>query len=398
MKISNRLSAIQPSITLELAAKSKALKAAGVDVLDLSAGQPDFDTPANIKAAGIKAIEKGFTGYTPVPGIPELRQAAAKWFEDGIGVTYEPMKEILVSCGAKHSLYNVAMAVLNPGDELIIPEPYWVSYPPMAYLAGAKPVTVPTSADRGFKITPEEFRRAITPKSKAWIINSPSNPSGAAYSRGELAPLMEIALEAGIITISDEIYDRIVYDGFTPVSPAALSPEARARTVVVNGVSKAYSMTGWRIGFTAAPAEIISAMNRIQAHSSSNPTSISQWAALEAITGPQDEVRAMVEAFTLRRRLMIEGLSGIPGVLCPEPEGAFYLFPDVSALLGKRAGDQVIRTTVELCGHLLDKYRLSSVPGSAFGVEGHLRISYASSRETLEKALDRLVDALGALT
>jgi len=287
------------------------------------------------------------------------------------------------------------MAALNPGDELLIPEPYWVSYPPMAYLAGAIPVSVPTEAGQGYKLTPEAFRRAITPRTRAWIINSPSNPSGAAYSGEELAPLMEVALEHGLLTISDEIYDRLTYDGFKPVSPAALSPEARQSTLVVNGVSKAYSMTGWRIGFTAGPAPLISAMSRVQAHSTSNPTSISQRAALEAVTGPQDELKIRLEEFAFRRRMMLDGLAALPGIDCLAPEGAFYLFPNVSTLLGKRAGDQVINSTVALCGYLLDKYRIASVPGSAFGAEGHLRISYAASRETLEKALVRLSEALG---
>jgi aspartate aminotransferase len=328
--LSNRAKSLKPSPTLAINAKAKSMQAQGISVISFGAGEPDFDTPQNIKQAAKKAIDDGFTKYTPVGGIDDLKDAIIKKFQRDIQVTYK-RSEIIVSCGGKHSFYNLAQAIFDQGDEVIIPAPYWVSYPPMVALADATPVIVDTTEKNEFKITPEELKKAITPKTKALILNSPSNPTGNAYTKKELEKIAEIALSKNFFVISDEIYEKIVYDGFEFTSIASLSEEMKKRTIIVHGVAKTYAMTGWRIGYTAGSEEIISAMNNIQSQSTSNPTSISQKASVEALIGPQNEVEKMVSAFAQRRNYIVDRLNKIPGVSCYKPVGSFYVFPNFSS-------------------------------------------------------------------
>lgn len=396
MLLSQRAKAIKPSPTLAIDAKAKALKAQGVDVIGFGVGEPDFDTPQNIKDAAIKAIEMGFTKYCPVGGTDDLKDAIIEKLKKDNGLSYE-RGEIIVSCGAKHSLYNIAMTVLEKGDEVIIPAPYWVSYPDIVALADAKPVIVNTSEKNGFKMTAEEFRKAITPETKAVIINSPSNPTGSSYSRKELEGIAEVAVEKKILIISDDIYEKLVYDGFEFISIASISKEVKDLTVVVNGVSKAYAMTGWRIGYAAAAKEIITAMTNIQSQSTSNPNSIAMKASTEALVGPQGAVNAMVGEFDKRRVYMVERLNRIKGITCLRPSGAFYAFPNVTGLLGKNFNGKLIETSSDMATLLLDEVKVALVPGSAFGAEGFLRLSYATSMEKIKEGMDRVEKAVGML-
>jgi len=388
LTLSARVKEIKPSPTLAITAKAKLLQAEGVDVINFGAGEPDFDTPDNIKAAGIKAIEDGFTNYTAVPGIPQLRQAIVAKLKRENHLDYNEA-EIIVSCGGKHSFYNLAQALLNPGDEVIIPAPYWVSYPPMVSLAGGVPVVLETSQDEDFKLSPTRLEAAITPKTRAVVINSPSNPTGAAYNWDELQALAAVVVKNNILLISDEIYEHITYNGFAQRSPAEISPEVKEHCIILNGVSKSYSMTGWRIGFTAGPAPLIAAMTKIQSQSTSNPTSISQMAAIEAYNGPQDYVVNVLTAFAERRAFIINALNEIPGVTCFNPQGAFYAFPNVKGLFGKSYKDQKIDSALTLCALLLDEAKIAAVPGEAFGSPGYMRLSYATSMDNIVNGIKR---------
>jgi len=396
MFLSQRARAIKPSPTLAIDAKAKALKAQGVDVIGFGVGEPDFDTPRNIKEAGIKAIENGFTKYCPVGGTDDLKDAIIEKLKKDNGLSYE-RGEVIVSCGAKHSLYNIAMTVLEKGNEVIIPAPYWVSYPDIVALADATPVIVNTSEKNGFKMTADEFRRAITPKTKAVVINSPSNPTGSSYSKKELEGIAEIAVEKKILIISDDIYEKLVYDGFEFTSIASLGKEVKDITIVVNGVSKAYAMTGWRIGYAAGSREIITAMTNIQSQSTSNPTSISMKASTEALKGPQDAVTLMVREFDKRRVYMVERLNKVKGITCLRPNGAFYAFPNITGLLGKNFNGKILGNSSDVATFLLEEVKVALVPGSAFGAEGYLRLSYATSQENIKEGVDRIEKAVGTL-
>ncbi len=393
MKLARRVGRIQPSPTLAMAARAKALAAQGIDVIDFGVGEPDFDTPDTIKDAAIAAIRAGFTKYTPPSGTEELKQAIVARLAADRGLQYKT-NEIVVSCGAKHTLYNLAQALFEEGDEVIIPAPYWVSYPDQALLNDATPVFVTTTAAEGFILDPKRLEAAITPRTKALILNSPSNPTGAGYTRAQLEALAEVVLRRGLIVISDEIYGEIVYDGFRHVSIASLSPEIKARTIVVDGVSKTYAMTGWRIGYAAGPAAVMAAVATMQSQSTSNPASISQKAAVAALTGPRASVDRMVAEFAGRRNEMVQRLSAIPGVTCFRPQGAFYAFPHVAAYYGKRADSTTITDSNALATYLLDEARIAAVAGAGFGADGHVRLSYATSMEKIQAGLDRMKTAL----
>ncbi|MDT8317933.1 MAG: pyridoxal phosphate-dependent aminotransferase [bacterium] len=394
--ISDRVKKVKPSVTLAITAKANALKSEGLDIIGFGAGEPDFDTPDNIKAAAIEAIKSGFTKYTAVGGIDELKAAIAAQLKAENSLSYD-LSELFISCGAKHTLYNLFQAILNPGDEVIIPAPYWVSYPDMVLLAEGVPVIVQCAEAEGFKMTVKQFASAITEKTKAVVINSPSNPTGAAYSFEELKALAEVAVQKGVLLISDEIYNKIIYGGFKAESIASVSDEVKKITVLVNGVSKAYSMTGWRIGFAAGDAEIMKAMNKIQGQSTSNPSSISQMAALEAYRGDQTCVSDMLVHFEERKNFIVERLNAIDGVTCFDPQGAFYVFPNISSFFGRTVGSKTIRGSVDLTDYLLDDAKVAVVPGEAFGAEGYIRLSYATSMENIKKGLERIEKALKAL-
>lgn len=397
MSLSKCVNRIEDSITLAISAKAKAMKAEGIDVVGLSAGEPDFDTPDHIKQAAIKAINDGITKYTPAAGLPALRKAIAEKFKRDNDLSYKP-EETIVGCGAKHSVFVAVMALVDESDEAIIPTPYWVSYPEMVKVTGGKPVIVETTAESGLKLTPEQLQEAITPKTKLLILNSPSNPSGMVYTREELETLAEVLAGTSVWVISDEIYEKILYDGATHHSIAALNPEVFKRTVTVNGVSKTYAMTGWRIGYSGGPLEVIKAMGKLQSQETSNPCSISQMATIEALTGPQDCVDMMVKAFDERRRYLVGRLNSMEGVTCVSPQGAFYAFPDFSAHYGKSFNGQRIAGSVDMCKFLLEEMKVAAVPGEGFGADNHLRISYAASLEALEKALDRVEQGLAKLS
>ncbi|MCJ7748408.1 MAG: pyridoxal phosphate-dependent aminotransferase [Desulfobacterales bacterium] len=394
--LSNRAKSLKPSPTLAINAKAKSMQSQGIHVISFGAGEPDFDTPENIKQAAKKALDEGFTKYTPVGGIDELKDAIIKKFQRDSGLSYK-RSEIIVSCGGKHSFYNLAQAIFDQGDEVIIPSPYWVSYPPMVSLAGGTPVIVETIEKNEFKITPEDLKKAITPRTKALILNSPSNPTGSAYTKKELGKIAEIAISNNFFVISDEIYEKIVYDGFEFVSIASLNDEIRKRTIIVHGVAKTYAMTGWRIGYTAGSEEIISAMNNIQSQSTSNPTSIAQKASVEALIGPQDEVRKMVNAFGQRRNYIVDRLNKMPGVSCYKPIGAFYVFPNFSSYYGKSYEGKRISNSTALADFFLDVARVAVVPGIEFGADPFERLSYATSLEDIREGLDRIEEAINKL-
>ncbi len=396
MQVASRIRQIPPSATLALNAKANQLKAQGVDIVNFGVGEPDFDTPANIREAGIRAINEGFTRYTPVGGIPDLKEAIIDKFQADYGLSYKP-GEILVSCGGKHGLYNLFQILFEPGDEVIIPAPFWVSYVPMAMLAEAVPVVVPTREANGFKLTAAELKARLTPKTKALVLNSPSNPTGGVYTKKELEDLGKVVLEHGLFVISDDIYDKILFDGARFVNLAMLDPELKARTFILNGVSKTYAMTGWRIGYLAGPAEGIAAATNLQSQSTSNPTSISQKAAVEALRGPQDAVAAMVAEFAWRRDDILRRTLEIPGVTCTKPGGAFYLFPNFSAYYGKLKPAPGQSNSQALADYLLTEARLAAVPGNEFGEDNCLRFSYATSRERIATGLSRIKEALEKL-
>ena len=384
-------------MTLAISAKAKELRAQGVDVVGFGAGEPDFDTPENIKEAACRAIKEGFTKYTPASGTMELKEAICAKMQADNKLAYKP-DQVIVSCGAKHSLYNIAQALFDPGDEIIIPAPYWVSYPDQALLQDAVPRIVETREEDNFRLTGELLRAAVTPRSKALILNSPSNPTGCGYTKAQLEEIRDVILEHELFVISDEIYEKLVYGNFQFHSIAELGEEIKARTLVVNGVSKSHAMTGWRIGWAAGPVNIIKAMSTIQSQSTSNPTSIAQKAALEALTGPQDAVTMMVGEFDKRRRAMVDRLNGMNGVSCLLPDGAFYVFARIDDLYGKKYKGKAINTSIEMADYLLNDARVAVVPGGAFGADGYIRLSYATSMEIIDQGLNRMEDAFRALS
>ena len=396
--ISDSLKKIKPSPTLAVTAKAAELKAAGKDIIGLGAGEPDFDTPINIKEAAKKAIDKGETKYTAVDGTPALKKAIVEKFKRENGIEYTPAN-ITVGTGGKQVIYNAFMATLNPGDEVIIPAPYWVSYPDIVALGNGTSVFVECSESAGFKMKADQLKKAITPKTKWVIINSPSNPTGAAYTFDELKALTDVLLENPHVHIlSDDIYEHVNYDGFKFHTVVQVEPKLKDRTLTCNGVSKAYSMTGWRIGYAGGPVELIKAMSVIQSQSTSNPSSISQAAAVEALNGTQDFIKPNNELFVRRRDLLVKGLRAIPGLTCNNPEGAFYVFPGCKALFGKKtANGKVINNDNDFAAYLLEDYLVAVVPGVAFGSEGFFRISYATSDEILKRALERIAEAVGKL-
>ncbi len=390
IELSPRVQNLKPSPTLALTARAKALRDAGQDIIGLGAGEPDFDTPEHIKAAAIAAIQAGQTKYTPVDGTPELKAAVQEKFRSENDLDYG-LDQILVSCGGKHSFYNLCQALLGPGDEVVVPAPYWVSYPPMVELAGARPVIVPATQDDDFKITPERLEAALTPATRLFVLNSPSNPTGAVYSEDELRALGAVlARYPRVVIASDDIYEHILWGQPRFRNIANVCPELKDRTVVLNGVSKAYSMTGWRIGYAAGPKALIQAMKNIQSQSTSNPASISQAAATAALTGDQGFIDEMKAVFKARHDAVLKGLNALPGVRCRPADGAFYLFPDCSGAI-KRLG---LPDDLALGEFLLERAGVALVPGSAFGAPGHLRLSFATGMEQLEAALERLRQVL----
>jgi len=397
VKLASRISTIKPSPTLAITAKANALKAEGRDVISFGAGEPDFDTPDHIKMAAVKAIEEGFTKYTPVDGIVELKDAIISKLGRDNQLTYD-RSQIVVSCGAKHTLYNLTQVLFEEGDEVIIPSPYWVSYLDMVLLSGARPVILKTGEAQGFKILPEQLKAAITRNTKAIIMNSPSNPAGSVYTARELAALAEVVSGKEMLVISDDIYEKIIYDDRQFTNIASLSKELRDRTVVVNGVSKTYSMTGWRIGYAAGPEEIIKAVTKLQSQNTSNPTSISQRAAVEALNGNQESVPIMVEEFRRRRDVIVEKLNAIPGVTCALPDGAFYVFPDVSSLFGRSYEGQTLSNSSDFAAYLLDRANVAVIPGVDFGHDNHIRLSYATSLKNIEEGLKRISSAVKGLS
>lgn len=394
--VSDRAKKIKPSPTLAIDSKAKAMKAAGIDVISFGVGEPDFDTPENVKEAAARAMKEGFTKYTAVGGIDALKDAIIDKLSADNGLSYT-REEIIVSSGAKHSLYNIAQALYGPGDEVIIPSPYWVSYPDQVLLNDATPVFVKTFEEDSFRVRPEALKESITPKTKALILNSPSNPTGMIYDRETLEKIAELALRHDFFIVSDEIYEKLVYDGAVHVSVASLDRDVRDRTVVVNGLSKSHAMTGWRIGYAAARAEIVKAMTNIQSQSTSNPTSITQKAAVEALRGPQDFVGAMRREFDARRRYLVGELNKIEGIRCVMPEGAFYAFPNTAAIYGKRFGDRTIRSSADLALYLLEEANVAVVHGAAFGDDNYMRLSYATSLEDIRRGIERIREALDRL-
>ncbi len=391
MSISKRVSVISPSVTLAITAKAKKMRGEGIDVIGFGAGEPDFDTPVHIKEAAKKALDEGFTKYTPVSGMEELKEAICRKFNHDNNLDYSP-QEIIVSCGAKHSIFNAIFVLCNEGDEVILPSPYWVSYPEMIKVAGARPVVVETTQKNNFKVTPQQLQEAITPKTKLFILNSPSNPTGMVYTKEELELIGNILIKRGIFCISDEVYEKIIYDGEEHISIASLGAAIKKLTFVINGVSKSYSMTGWRIGYAAGPEEIIQAMSNLQSHSTSNPTSISQKAALAALEGDEEFSSEMVAEFLKRRDYIVERLNSINGISCLKPQGAFYIFPDVSQIIGKTFKGQLVKDSVSLSEILLAEANVAVVSGSAFGADNYLRLSYAISMENISKGLDRIAE------
>ncbi|WP_138205749.1 pyridoxal phosphate-dependent aminotransferase [Haloimpatiens lingqiaonensis] len=389
MILSRKAEEIAPSLTLEITAKAKKMKAEGIDVVGFGAGEPDFNTPVNIQEAAIKAIKEGKTKYTATPGIAELKDAIVNKFKNDNGLNYDA-SQIIVSTGAKQCLANVFGAILNPGDEVIIPVPYWVSYPELVKLADGKPVFVETKEDNSFKYTIENLEGSVTDKTKAIILNSPNNPTGTVYNKEELQTIADFAKKHDLIIVSDEIYEKLIYSNDKHVSIANLSEDAYKRTIVINGVSKAYAMTGWRIGYAAGDKKIIKLMTNIQSHMTSNPNSIAQYASVEALVGDQKDVEAMIVEFKKRRDFMVERVNKINGLSCIKPEGAFYVMVNISKILGKEVDGKVIKSSLEFASILLEKEKVAAVPGVAFGVDEFVRLSYATSMENIIKGLDRI--------
>jgi len=397
VRLSRRAQQIQPSATLTIAAKAKELKSQGIDVIGFGVGEPDFPTPPHIVDAAVEALRAGDTRYTPVGGTPELRAAIVKMLERDYGLTYTPA-EVTVSSGAKHTLFNVFMSLIDEGDEVVIPAPYWVSYPEQVQVAGGTPVFAPTREDEGFLLRAEVLEAALTPRTRAVVLNSPSNPTGAMYGVPELQALAEVLRGRDLVVVSDDIYHKLTYDGGRFCSLLHVAPDLRDRVVIVNGVSKTYAMTGWRIGYAAGPKSLVTACEDIQSQSTSNPTSFAQKGAAVALAGPQDCVDVMVAAFAERRRLLVDGLNTLPGVRCSMPQGAFYAFPNVSALYGSQTpSGATLADSLAVTAYLLEEARVAVVPGGPFGSEEHLRISYATSLDQLREGLSRMGDALGKL-
>ncbi|MFC1673705.1 pyridoxal phosphate-dependent aminotransferase [Pseudomonadota bacterium] len=396
--IADRLSRIKPSPTIAVTTKAAELKAAGRDVIGLGAGEPDFDTPDHIKAAAKAAIDAGATKYTPVPGTLELRQAVCAKFKRDNGLDYTP-EQIQVACGGKQNIYNAFMATLNPGDEVIIPAPYWVSYPDMVLLAEGTPVPIDCPASAGFKLTPEALEAAITPKTKWLILNSPSNPTGAGYTKGDMKALTDVLMKHDHVWVmTDDMYEHLVYDGFEFVTPAQVEPGLYDRTLTLNGVSKAYCMTGWRVGYGAGPVELIKAMNKVQSQSTSHTSSVSQAAAVEALNGDHSFIAENNKAFVERRDLVVKMLNEAEGLDCPTPDGAFYVYPSCEGVIGKTTPDGTkIETDGDFVTYLLETEGVAAVQGEAFGLSPHFRVSYATSNEALVEACTRIQRACAAL-
>ncbi|MFP7675299.1 pyridoxal phosphate-dependent aminotransferase [Marivita sp. S0852] len=397
--LSDALARVSPSPTIAVTQKATELKAAGKDVIGLGAGEPDFDTPDNIKAAAIAAINAGKTKYTPVDGIPEVKLAICDKFKRENGLEYEP-SHVTVSTGGKQVLFNALMATLNPQDEVIIPAPYWVSYPDMVKLAGGTPAVVKTTFENGFRLTPDALEAAITPRTKWFIFNSPSNPTGAGYSHDQLKALTDVLLRhPHVWVMTDDMYEHLAFDGFEFCTPAQVEPELYDRTLTVNGVSKAFAMTGWRIGYAAGPEMLINAMRKVQSQSTSNPCSISQWATVEALNGPQDYLAKRCEAFRTRRDLVVTGLNAAEGITCAVPDGAFYVYPSIKGCIGKTsAGGALIDTDEAFATALLDEHGVAVVFGAAFGLSPYFRVSYATSDAVLEDACTRIQTFCAGLT
>ncbi|HBQ97558.1 MULTISPECIES: pyridoxal phosphate-dependent aminotransferase [unclassified Roseofilum] len=380
MKLASRVAQVTPSLTLAISAKAKKMKASGLDVCSFSAGEPDFDTPDHIKAAAQKALDEGKTKYGPASGEPKLKEAIVKKLKKDNNLNYQP-ENIIVTNGGKHSLYNLMMALIEPGDEVIIPIPYWVSYPEMVALAGGKSVLVTTEAATGYKITPEQLQNAITPNTKLFVLNSPSNPTGMVYTPEEIKALAEVVVKNNLWVVSDEIYEKILYDGAVHLSIGAASPEAFERTIISNGFAKAYAMTGWRVGYLAAPVELIKACNTIQGHSTSNVCTFAQYGAIAALESSQDCVEKMRLAFDERRKVIIERIQAIPKLSVSEPKGAFYVYVNI--------GEAGLKST-DFCTQFLDNYNVATIPGVAFGADDHIRLSYATDMTSIEKGMERL--------
>jgi aspartate aminotransferase len=396
--VARRLSAVKPSATVAVAQRARELKAQGIDVLSFSVGEPDFDTPAHIRDAAKQAIDRGATRYTAARGIIELRNAICQTSAARRGgVSHEPA-DVVVSIGAKHTLFNLALALYDEGDEVLIPAPYWVSYPEQVRLSGATPVIVQTTEAEGFRMTPDALRAAITSKTKALLLCSPSNPTGAAYSGEQLRELADVAAQHNFWIIVDEIYGQLVYSGFEQKSILEVAPELRDRIIIVDGVSKTFAMTGWRIGWMLGPEHVAKACDKIQGQATTNPAAVAQHAALAALEGPWAPMEAMRKAFEERRGIIIEGLNAIDGISCRLPEGAFYAFASVQGLIGRRAGDQTLETDIDIAGYLLEEARCAVVPGTAFGAPGFVRISYAASNDVIREGLKRIGEAVAKLS
>jgi len=397
--IADSLKRVKPSPTIAVSTKAAELKAAGRDVIGLGAGEPDFDTPDNIKEAAIKAIWEGKTKYTPADGTPEVKKAVCVKFKRDNGLAYEP-NQITVNNGGKHTIYNALVATLNPGDEVVIPTPYWVSYPDMTLLAGGTPVFAEATLENNFKLQPEVLDAAISDRTKWVMLNSPSNPSGAAYSADEMKALTDVLLKyPHVWVMADDMYEHIVYDDFEFVTPAQVEPRLYDRTLTVNGVAKAYAMTGWRIGFAGGPVELINAMRKVQSQSTSNPCSISQAATVEALTGTQHFLKERAAVFQKRRDMVVAMLNEVDGIICPTPEGAFYVYPSIAGLIGRKTpAGAVIESDLDFCTYILDAEGVAAVHGEAFGLSPHFRVSYATSDEALIEACKRIKRACDALS
>ena len=396
MKLAERVKRIKPSPTFAAAAKAAAMRARGIEVVSFAQGEPDFDTPANIKEAAYKAIREGITKYTPAAGFDDLKDAIIQKFKRDNGLTYD-RSQILASAGAKLCIYNLAQVLFEAGDEVIVPAPYWVSYTDIVLLMDAQPVVIPTTEGQGFRISPQQLASAITPRTKAILLNSPNNPTGATYTAEELRALAGILVQKKILIIADDIYEKFVYDGIAFTSIASLGKEVQDQTMVINGVSKTYSMTGWRIGFAAGPAELIAEMGKVQTQNVSNPVSFCQKAAVEALVGPQDSVGQMIVEFDRRRRYIVDRLNAMPGITCPLPQGAFYVFPNITGLCGRKWGEKKISNSADVTDFLLEEARVAGVAGSGFGDDKYIRFSYATSMKNIEKGMDWIQEALKKL-
>ncbi len=383
---------ISPSVTLAITAKAKEMKASGIDVISFGAGEPDFNTPEHIQEEGVRAIKEGLTRYTAASGIAELKEAICKKFKEDNGLDYTN-ENIVISSGAKHSIYNSLMAILNPGDEVIITRPYWVSYPELVKIAGGVPVFVDAKEENGFKVSIEDLEKVVTDKTKAMILNSPSNPTGAIYNKKELEELAKWLVEKDLYVISDEIYEELVYDG-EHVSIASLGEEIKNNTIVINGMSKAFAMTGWRIGYTGANKEITKIMSNVQSHTTSNPCSISQYASVVGLKGSKEPIEAMKKEFVRRRDYMVDKINSIDNISCLKPQGAFYIMVNIEKLIGKTINGFEIKDSLTLAEYLLNEAKIAVIPGAGFGVDNYIRLSYATSLENIKEGLDRLEKAL----